>query len=74
MEIILDRYTGEDQHGYHWIDYTGDMKFSKNLHNVAPEDFFKYSLYTKWWYVKCELDWYRMRKEIRNLEKDPIIA
>ena len=70
---MLDTYT-EDQHGYHWIDYDGTMKFSKTLHNVKPEDFFKYSPYVKWWHVRCELDWYRMRKEIRKLEKAPLIA
>ena len=72
MVIKLDRYTGETQHGYHWIDYDGTMKSSKTLYGIEPEEYFKYAPYVKWWYVRCELDWYRMRKEIRKLEEDTL--
>lgn len=69
-----DKYIGEEQHGYWWTHYDGTIKFSKTLYGVSPEDFFRYSPWVRWWHVRCELDWYRMCKEIRNLEIDPIVA
>lgn len=76
MPNKLDRYIGEEQHGYWWINYDGALMFSKTLHGVPPEDYFKYAPWAQWWYVDCELAWYRMRKEIRNLDRfvEPIIA
>jgi hypothetical protein len=73
----LDRYNGEIDHGYWWMDYDGSLKYSKTLYEKDPEEFFKYAPYVKWWHVQCELDWYRMRRDIRMLEEEsikPIIA
>lgn len=77
MPNRLDRYNGDVDHGYWWLDYDGTLKFSQTLFGKEPEEFFRYAPYVKWWTVKCELDWYRMRRDIRSLEKEsirPIIA
>jgi hypothetical protein len=63
-------YRGEEDHGYWWIHPSkGDLKFTKNPNDSELVTFFKYSSNAscEWWHVKCELDWYRMRKEYREL-------
>lgn len=65
-------YNGERDHGYWWLHYNSTLQFSKNLHGVDPEDYFKYAPVIKWWYVQCELDYYRMKKEFYIQREGPL--
>lgn len=70
QQILKRFYKGEEDHGYWWIDpSTGDLKFTKNPNEIELVSLFKYSSNAscKWWHIRCELDWYRMRKEYKRL-------
>lgn len=67
---VKRRYNGEEDHGYWWLHPSkGDLRFTKNPNDNELVTFFRYSTGTsgRWWHVKCELDWYRMRKECKAL-------
>jgi hypothetical protein len=63
------KYEGKEQHGYWWLHYNHQLKYTKTCHGETPEDFFQYAPCVKWWHVRCELDFYRMLKEERALRK-----
>ncbi len=63
---IENKYLGDKLHGYWWVDYDKTIKYSKNLFGADPVDFFSYATHVKWWKVDCELDWYRMIKELKK--------
>lgn len=68
----MSQYNGKSSHGYWWLHYNGQLRYSKNCHGVDPEDYFYYAPVVKWWYVRCELDYYRMLKEYNVLKEGPI--
>jgi hypothetical protein len=68
----LGMYEGEDQHGYWWLHYNGQLRYYKTCHGVEPNEFFKYAPCVKWWYVGCQFEWYKMRKEYYIHREGPV--
>ena len=58
--------------GYWWLHANNGLRYSSNCHGMKPEEFFDNWLCIKWWYVECELDWYRMMKEYKQLAEGPL--
>jgi len=60
--------------GYWWLHVNGTLQYQgTNCHGVDPELFFKDSWHiVKWWHIRCELDWYRMRKQANQLNNELI--
>ena len=69
---FLSKYLGEHQHGYWYLDIRGKLKKTQ-CHGMEPEQFFNSSwMFIEWWYIQCELDWYRMMKQYEQLVNKPI--
>ena len=58
----MSQYLGKKQHGYWWLHCNGTLQ--RTLIN--------YPICIKCWYVRCELDWYRMMKEYKMLAEGPL--
>ena len=66
------RYIGVEQHGYWYLDIDGALHKTQ-CHGMEPEEFFESSwMFLENWYVRCELDWYRMQKEYEELVNTPV--
>lgn len=62
----MSKYLGKEQHGYWWLHANGTLRRSKNQ---KPElTWFCLGI----WFIRCELDWYRMMKEYKQLVEGPI--
>ena len=68
----MSEYLGESQHGYWSLHVNGTLHYSKNCNGVEPFLFFSKWTTVKWWKVLCELDWYRMMKESKQLAEGPL--
>ena len=69
----MSKYVGKEQHGYWWLHYSGQLrKQGSNCHGMEPNEFFKSFPVIEWWYIRCELDWYRMQKQYKELVEGPV--
>jgi hypothetical protein len=68
----LRKYIGKEQHGYWSLHINGTMQRYTNCHGIEPEVLFNSWVILGWWEVKCELDWYRMGKESKQLIEGPL--
>lgn len=69
----MSQYLGKQQHGWWWLRTNNQLRYSKATHGLHTEDYFRNSKHiVKWWYIKCELDWYRMMKEYKKLAEGPL--
>jgi hypothetical protein len=68
----VSQYLGKKQHGYWWLHANGTLQYSTNCHGMKPEEFFQNWTCIEWWHVRCELDWYRMMKEYKQLADGPV--
>jgi len=69
----LSQYRGEVDHGYWWLHANGTLQHCTNCHGMEPEEFFQNWTTIDWWHVRCELDWYRMKKQSDILREGPIV-
>ena len=72
----MSKYSKKDN-GYWWLHLNGTLQYSSNCHGMDPNEFFNSTLCVNWWNVRCELDWYRMLKEWKELVEGisgPIVA
>ena len=59
--------------GYWALHCNGTLQFhSHNCHGVDPEVMFSGWQWVKYWRIRCELDWYRMMKEYKELVEGPL--
>ena len=59
--------------GYWWLHCNETLQYEgTNCHGVDPNVFFDNWTVLGWWYVRCELDWYRMKKEADVLKNGPL--
>ena len=68
----MSQFKNEGKLGYWWLHANGTLQYSSNCHGMKPEEFFQNWVCIEWWHVRCELDWYRMKKESDILRNGPI--
>jgi len=69
----LSQYLGKKQHGYWWLHTNGTILYSNNYHSMQAHPFFSMWTCVKYWKVRCELDWYRMNKEYKELAEGVVL-
>lgn len=67
----MSQYIGKEQHGYWSLHVNGTLDYCTNCYGLKPEEFYDNWTIVKWWHVRCELDWYRMMKEYKQLVEGP---
>jgi len=69
----LSQFKEKGKLGYWALHCNNNLQFhSKSCHGVDPEVMFAGWQWVKYWHIQCELDWYRMMKEYKELAEGPL--
>ena len=71
------KYAGRKHHRHWWMDFEGNLHTTPDDILVSRQFLERSSNVIFIWYVRCELDWYRMIKEYKRIRSElipPLVA
>ena len=70
----MSKFEDDGKLGYWALHCNNSLQYhSRSCHGVDPEVMFQGWQWVKYWHIRCELDWYRMMKEYKQLAEGPLV-